>query len=45
MQPLAKYNKGMRYILMIIDVFRMYGWAIPLKSKTEMGLTEALKLL
>ena len=31
MIPYAKYNKGYKYILMVIDLFSRYGWAIPLK--------------
>ena len=34
MKALSKQNKGYKYILMIIDVFSKYGWAIPLNSKT-----------
>ena len=34
MQSFSKSNKGYKYILMIIDVFSKYGWAIPLKTKT-----------
>ena len=41
MQPFAKYNDGYKFILMIIDVFSKYGWAIPIKSKT--GIAHALE--
>ena len=43
MQPYAKYNNGVKYILMIIDVFSKYGWAIPLKTKTGIAVADALK--
>ena len=33
MQYYARTNQGYKYILMIIDVFSKYGWAIPLKTK------------
>ena len=33
MQYYARTNRGYKYILMIIDVFSKYGWAIPLKTK------------
>ena len=33
MQYYARTNQGYKYILMIIDVFSKYGWAIPLKNK------------
>ena len=41
MQYYAKTNKGYRYILMIIDVFSKYGWAIPVKRKTASEMVEA----
>jgi len=34
-QPLAKYNRGIRYLLMDLDV-------LPLKAKTEVALVKAL---
>ena len=33
MQYYARTNQGNKYILMVIDVFSKYGWAIPLKNK------------
>ena len=32
MQSISKFNKGYKYLLMIIDVFSKYGWIIPLKT-------------
>ena len=32
-QKFSKWNKGFRYLLMVLDVFRKYGWIIPLKDK------------
>ena len=40
-QPLAKYNKGNRYLLMVIDAFSKYAWVQPLKNKTGKTVTEA----
>ena len=31
---MAKYNKGYKYILTVIDVLSKYAWAIPIKDKT-----------
>ena len=41
MQAFSKSNKGYKYILMIIDVFSKYGWAIPLKNKSANEVTKA----
>ena len=41
MQALAQQNNNYKYILMIIDVFTKFGWAIPLKFKSgESARTE-----
>ena len=33
MQLISKYNKGIRFLLCVIDVFSKYAWAVPLKDK------------
>ena len=43
MQSFSRSNKGFKYILMIIDVFSKYGWAIPLKTKTGPEVTKAFR--
>lgn len=43
MQPYAKFNKGNRYILVVINVFSKYVWALPVKSKTGKDVTAAMK--
>ena len=43
MIPLARFNKGYRYLLMIIDVFSKYGWIVPLKTKTGTAVASAFK--
>ena len=32
-QKYSKWNKGVKYLLMVIDVFSKYGWIEPLKDK------------
>lgn len=43
MQPFSKQNRGMRYLLTVIDVFSRYAWARPLKTKTGKDITLAFK--
>ena len=45
MRPFSRVNKGMKYILMVIDIFSKFGWAVPLKSKTGIVVAEAFKKL
>ena len=33
MQQFSKWNKGYKYLLMVIDVFSKYGWIVPLNNK------------
>ena len=39
----SKYNKGFKFILSCIDNFSKYSWAIPLKNKSSISVTEAFK--
>ena len=43
MQPYARENKGCRYLLTIIDVFSKYAWVVPIKSKSDIDVTTAMK--
>ena len=33
MQLLSRYNKGIRFLLCVIDIFSKYAWVVPLKHK------------
>ena len=37
MQLISKFNKGIRFLLCVIDIFSKYAWVIPLKD--EKGIT------
>ena len=36
-------NRDVKFLLTAIDVFSKYAWAIPIKNKTGVAVTEALK--
>ena len=33
MELINKYNKGIRYLLCVIDIISKYAWVVPLKDK------------
>lgn len=43
MQPYKSVNSGYRYILIVIDIFSKMAYAEPLKDKTGVATTEAMK--
>ena len=43
MQPLKKWNRGMRYLLTVVDVLSKYAWVEPLKSKTGVAVAAAFE--
>ena len=45
LQKLAKYNKGYKYLLTVIDVLSKFAWVEPLKTKSATVMLEALQRL
>lgn len=45
MIPYAKHNRGHRYILVVINAFSKYVWALPVKRKTGKDVAEAMKTI
>ena len=43
MQLISKYNKGIRYLLCIIDLFSKYAWVVPLKDKKGVSTVNAFQ--
>ena len=43
MGKFSKWNNGVRYLLMVIDVFSKFGWIEPLKNKKGETVVKALK--
>ena len=45
MQAFSKFNRGIKYLLAVIDVFSKYGYLIPLKDKKGKSVASALKTI
>ena len=45
MQAFSKFNRGVKYLLAVIDILSKYGWLIPLKDKTGKSVASALKTI
>ena len=43
MQSLSKYNKGINYLLCVLDLFSKYAWLIPIKDKKGTSIVNAFK--
>ena len=43
MQKLSKWNKGYKYLLMVLDLFSKYGWIVPLKTQTGLEVSKAFE--
>ena len=45
MQLLSKYNKGIRFLLCVIDIFSKYAWVVPLKDKKGIIIVKAFQII
>ena len=43
MQLISKRNKGIRYLLCVIDLFSKYAWVVPLKEKKRVSFINAFQ--
>ena len=41
---LSKYNNNYKLILTVLDIFTKYAWAIPLKYKSGLSITNGFKI-
>ena len=41
MQLISKFDKGIRFLSCVIDIYRKYAWVIPLKGKKDITVTNA----
>ena len=44
MQLLSRYNKGIRFLLCVIDIFSKYAWVVPLKDKKGVSIVTAFQI-
>ena len=42
---LSKYNNNYKFILTVIDIFTKYAWAVPLKNKSGLSITNDFKIV
>ena len=42
-QLISKHNKGIRYLLCVINLFSKYAWVFPLKGKKGMSIVNAFQ--
>ena len=45
MQLLSRYNKGIRFLLCVIDIFNKYAWVVPLKDKKSISIVKAFQIV
>ena len=45
MQLISKFNKGIRFLLCVINIFSKYAWVIPSKDKKGITITNAFQKL
>ena len=43
MQLISKCNKGIGYLLCVIDIFSKYAWVVPLKKKKRATIVNAFQ--
>ena len=43
MQKYSQWNKGVKYLLTVIDVFSKYGWIVALKDKKTESVQHLMK--
>ena len=43
MSLISKFNKGIKYLLCVIDLFSRYSWVIPLKNEKEESIVEGFQ--
>ena len=45
MKLLSKCNKGIRFLLCVIDIFSKYAWVVPLKDKKGISIVKVFQII
>ena len=43
MQLISEFNKVIRFLLCVIDIYSKYAWVVPLKNKNGITITNAFQ--
>ena len=43
MQSSSKYNRGIKYLLCVVDLFSKYSWVVPIKDKKGTSIVNTFK--
>ena len=43
MELVSKIDKGIRFLLCVIDIFSKYAWVVPLKDKKGITIVNAFR--
>ena len=43
MQWISKFNKGIRFLLCVTDIFSKYAWDVPLKDKKGLAIVNVFQ--
>ena len=43
MQLISKFDKGIRFLLYVIDIYGKYAWVVPLKDKKGITITNVFQ--
>ena len=45
MQLVSKYNKGISYLLRVIDLFSKYTWVVSIKGKKRLTIANSFQII
>ena len=45
MQLISKFNKELRFLSCVVDIFSKYAWVVPLKDKNGVSIVNAFQCI